>query len=503
MVMRIQLQHPIEKIDYDLLELDLPLFREEKPEQAFLRRRYVFYMDAYRYALRAAETRWGFPFSFFEAGHQALKQVYLSSRVNELGAEIWWKRMQSDTGFADALVQEFKDIIEKEKTLAASVARTGSVPEGWERNLEDFLEWWVAYFEVAFLWFCVENIRLKINEEIARAWVADDGSLEHFLEAVYRPMLLPKSSLEMRDLMKLKTLSGPELESALSKHREKYGHLALHDSLSDPFFTEEYFRERLGIFDQPEEYEKAQDSLASADREMEAATELVRSAHLPEDLKRKIEFVRWFMYVRTESIDLMTMVFGAYKGMFQAMAERFGCTIEDVLNMTLDELFDSLRRGALSVPKGKIEDRTKNGYAYLTAPHGVYLVTGDEIDRLRDLVVPPLKEGDRPTSVQGQTAFTGKVVAKARVILDSQKAHEIQDGEILITPMTNPEYVPAMRKSAGIITNEGGVLCHAAILSRELRKPCIIGTKRATELFTTGDLIELDAAAGTARIIKS
>lgn len=458
-------------------------------------------MDAYRYALRATEARWGFSFAFFEAGHQTLKPVYLSFRVNEIAAEIWWKKLQTESGFADALVQEFRDIIEREKKLAASVSQSGSELSDWKKSLEDFLEWWIAWFEVGYLWFAVENIREKINLEIQQTWNAVDGSVEDFLDAVYRPMQLPKSSIEMRDLMKLKAFSGQELEIALDTHYETYKHLSLHDSLSDPFFTKDYFRERLAIFDQPEEYAKVQESLDSADAEMVKATELTQSSHLSNDLKHKIEFVRWFMYVRTESIDMMTMVFGAYQRVFNEMATHFGCSVENLLSMTLDELFTSLEQRTLTVAKEKIEERTNNGYAYLTAPHGVYLVTGKEIDELRDLVVPP-QTGERPTSVKGQTAFTGKVTARARVILDSQKAHELERGEILITPMTNPEYVPAMRLSVGIITNEGGILCHAAILSRELRKPCVIGTKRATEIFTTGDLVELDAEAGTARIVK-
>jgi len=58
-----------------------------------------------------------------------------------------------------------------------------------------------------------------------------------------------------------------------------------------------------------------------------------------------------------------------------------------------------------------------------------------------------------------------------------------------------------MKRSAGIITNEGGILCHAAIMSREFQKPCIIGTRNATDVFATGDVIFLDADDGIAKIL--
>lgn len=68
--------------------------------------------------------------------------------------------------------------------------------------------------------------------------------------------------------------------------------------------------------------------------------------------------------------------------------------------------------------------------------------------------------------------------------------------------MTNPDYVPAMRKASAFITDEGGILCHAAIVSREMKKPCIVGTKFATQILKDGDLVEVDADIGTVKILK-
>jgi pyruvate,water dikinase len=67
--------------------------------------------------------------------------------------------------------------------------------------------------------------------------------------------------------------------------------------------------------------------------------------------------------------------------------------------------------------------------------------------------------------------------------------------------MTVPDLVSAMKRAAAIVTDEGGVTCHAAIISRELKKPCIIGTKVATKVFKDGDLVEVDANKGIVRII--
>jgi pyruvate,water dikinase len=68
--------------------------------------------------------------------------------------------------------------------------------------------------------------------------------------------------------------------------------------------------------------------------------------------------------------------------------------------------------------------------------------------------------------------------------------------------MTTPDYVPSMKVAGAIVTNEGGLLCHAAIISRELGKPCVIATKIATQVFKDGDMVEVDADKGIIRILK-
>jgi pyruvate,water dikinase len=75
-------------------------------------------------------------------------------------------------------------------------------------------------------------------------------------------------------------------------------------------------------------------------------------------------------------------------------------------------------------------------------------------------------------------------------------------GEIVISINTNPSLLPILREANAIITDEGGIMCHAAIVSRELKKPCIIGTKIATQVLKDGDLVEVDANEGVVRILS-
>lgn len=104
--------------------------------------------------------------------------------------------------------------------------------------------------------------------------------------------------------------------------------------------------------------------------------------------------------------------------------------------------------------------------------------------------------------LQGKTAHLGIVKGRVRIINRFSEINKIKKGEILVSEMTTPEMVPAIKKAAAIVTNEGGITCHAAIISRELNKPCIIGTKIATQALKDGDKVEVDADHGIIRIIK-
>lgn len=103
---------------------------------------------------------------------------------------------------------------------------------------------------------------------------------------------------------------------------------------------------------------------------------------------------------------------------------------------------------------------------------------------------------------QGSVGYKGVVRGIVHVLGKIEEVVSFREGEILVTYMTTPEFLPATKKAAAIITNEGGITCHAAIVARELKKPCIIGTKIATQVLKDGDEVEVDADQGIIRILK-
>jgi pyruvate, water dikinase len=99
--------------------------------------------------------------------------------------------------------------------------------------------------------------------------------------------------------------------------------------------------------------------------------------------------------------------------------------------------------------------------------------------------------------VQGLAASAGRASGVVRVLQSPDQGERLQAGEVLVAPMTSPDWVPTMRRAAAIVTDGGGMTCHAAIVSRELGVPAVVGARNATTVLRDGELVTVDGAQGT------
>jgi pyruvate,water dikinase len=98
--------------------------------------------------------------------------------------------------------------------------------------------------------------------------------------------------------------------------------------------------------------------------------------------------------------------------------------------------------------------------------------------------------------VQGLAASHGRAVGAVRVLQSADQGDRLLAGEILVAPMTSPDWVPTMRRAAALVTDGGGITCHAAIVSRELGVPCVVGARNATTVLRDGEIVTVDGAQG-------
>lgn len=104
-------------------------------------------------------------------------------------------------------------------------------------------------------------------------------------------------------------------------------------------------------------------------------------------------------------------------------------------------------------------------------------------------------------NLKGQVAYKGKVKGIVRIVNGREDMKKVNKGDVLVASTTTPDFLPAMKRSGAIISEHGGAICHAAITSRELRIPCVVGVQGATEVLNDGDRVEVDAENGIVNIL--
>ncbi|MDO5845979.1 MAG: phosphoenolpyruvate synthase [Methanocorpusculum sp.] len=158
--------------------------------------------------------------------------------------------------------------------------------------------------------------------------------------------------------------------------------------------------------------------------------------------------------------------------------------------------------------KALAEFAVKSEEHYKNAQDMEWSIVGDKIYILQSRPITTIqKTSGKPKTTDGETG-TGKQIlqgygaspgiATGRIVIvnDVKDTSKIKDGDIMVATMTNPDMVPAMKLVVGIITDEGGMTCHAAIVSRELGTPAVVGTKQATTLLKEGQIVTIDGEKG-------
>lgn len=163
---------------------------------------------------------------------------------------------------------------------------------------------------------------------------------------------------------------------------------------------------------------------------------------------------------------------------------------------SLDEIAHFLETGLIDLEK--IKSRSER-FLFSRDGDKILVLGGDEAEQEYNKVIS--SDFSEVRDIQGTSASRGYAVGEAFVAITASEAMNIKEGQVLVTGMTTPDFVPAMKKAVAIVTDEGGITCHAAIVSRELGLPCIVGTRLGTKIIKSGDVVEVKANHGTV-IIK-
>ncbi len=242
------------------------------------------------------------------------------------------------------------------------------------------------------------------------------------------------------------------------------------------------------------------DHIANYEKEMNAKhSELLKRYSVSQHLQRLLSDLYLLTVMTDERKAVHFRLHLVFRNVLESLSTKLSILFLDIKYLIYDEIKE-FQNDSARLKKISQTRQDEPFLVYKVEDHDIEFIRGKKME---DILHRAL-DMDDVDFVKGQVASigVGTVTGTARLILETDDLPKMKQGDILIATMTTPNLVPAMRKAAAIVTDEGGVTCHAAIVSRELGLPCIIGTDNATVLFKDGDLVEVDAKKGIARKLK-
>jgi phosphohistidine swiveling domain-containing protein len=291
----------------------------------------------------------------------------------------------------------------------------------------------------------------------------------------------------------------PKFSEALNKHLEKYFYLKHLWIGKHGVYNEKYYINEIKKF--ISSGENAAVLLGKENRifrqTLKKQKQLYKKLHLARKQIRIVNIYAEFAVTKLYRRD--AQLFWAYKMdfIFAELAKRLKISFMESRFMFPREVKLGLRDGKITPGLRKeLKQRTKY-FIYYAEKDLDMVFYGKKAATFENKIV---KNSDHNVSeLNGQTACVGKVQGRVKIVNSIRDMKKMKQGDILVSIATNPDVVPAMKKAGAIVTEQGGITSHAAIVSREMGTPCVIGTKIATKVFKDGDMVEVDAYKGIVR----
>ncbi len=245
------------------------------------------------------------------------------------------------------------------------------------------------------------------------------------------------------------------------------------------------------------------DLLNTRDKVSEIQKNIGQELNLTEEEKYLFSVARKFTYLKGLRMEILFGISACWSVILEEIGKRFGVN-KDLLYYASVEELNSLLLEKKELDVDKLIERSKYCVWVAKSEMGQDILIGDEADNfLKSLDYIQDKNLENVLVIHGTVASTGYAKGRVKIVNKTEEINKVEEGDILLSVATHPGLLPAMKKAAGFVTDAGGITSHAAIVARELKKPCIIGTRIATKVLKDGDTIEVDAILGIIRIVGS
>lgn len=286
-----------------------------------------------------------------------------------------------------------------------------------------------------------------------------------------------------------------DVNKIIDRHLKKYAWLPFYGLEMEPLKKEELLKEINKIENPKQQLTKRLNEIKEQERKLRVVKRKLASRD-NKNLLEWIEILQDYLYLRTYRTDAYRRMLFNLKPFVEYLAEEASWQYHDVIYLRPSEIIDYLTNQKLP-PFKEIQARQKQWA--IIVENGALDFTSDkkQIEEIRKEELA--KEEKEVKTLKGNVAQSGRAEGKVRLILTRKDWKKMKEGNILVTHMTTPEMILLIKKAAAIVTDEGGITCHAAIVSREFGIPCVVGTQIATKVLKDGNLVEVDAEKGTVK----
>jgi len=439
------------------------------------------------------------------ANHE-MSYLAISGSFTRAG-NIMLRRLEQNDKLLNKIVQANENqipvMIEAARALTGSQIETlngSALYSRWLKWLESFmaLMTWSAMGTV--LEWEEPLLSNKLERILAERLGAERSEIVEYFQVLTSPSEITIAGREAIYLLKLRQrqLRGQQIDEDVAAHVKAYSWIAF--GYDGPGWDAADIQHRLNdLPDSPQKIDKIlEEKNIGLVRIAEKQSIFIDKLKLSEKENRLFNSLRLLGFWKFERKFRNQLAHQLMEDFLNNIAKRNNITLHQAKMIAPHEMEDAVKNN--TVDRDQLAERVRESViVFRGLDYEVW--SGEAAKPIIEKIVGALRVDKDVDEVRGATAYPGQargVVKRVDVPKDMEK---LRPGDILVAASTGPQILPAMKISGAIVTDTGGITCHAAIVARELQKPCIIGTRIATKVLNDGDEVEVDAERGVVKKI--
>lgn len=295
------------------------------------------------------------------------------------------------------------------------------------------------------------------------------------------------------------SLESKEVDQQITEHLKKYAFLGQYYFRGHPWQKEDVLSRIKDLFtsDWKNEQEKFHKFIYNNNR----TKNILKKYNFSEYEKQVIFLMKKMSHATNRYDEVHAYYLYKSKKLLDFIREKIGVTYPELIEMNYDEILDYLKNNRKADNNFRTELIEREKDSVLLAAFGKSSIfTGQAAKDLFNKEIGP-ENIENKKVLMGNCASQGKARGQVVIFESVKDIARVKEGNIMVAKATVPAFVPAMEKAVGIITEMGGLLSHAAIVSREMHLPCIVGVENVTKILKNGQIVEMDANKGIVRLI--